>query len=105
MDVVTFDMRAVFPGDCIGSPRSPCPSSCCDSIASGADDSGLGGTMRRHSGWCRVGRSCKDVRVRRNSRPAQVFSSHIMDPSRGALDDRLVVGWGSGPLSNPHMQP
>jgi hypothetical protein len=89
--VALLGLREVFPDGRVESLRSLCTSSSRDSIESGTE-SGVGGTMRRHSGCGEVDRSCKAVKVRRNSRPAQVFSSHIREPSLGGLDNRVVTG-------------
>jgi hypothetical protein len=96
-------MDAVFPED-FAALRSH---SCHDPTEPGADrdDSGLGLAMRRHSGCVGLGFSCIYERVRRNSRPAQDFSSAISNDSLGVLDNRDVVGWNSEAVFNSHTQP
>jgi hypothetical protein len=96
-------MDAVLPED-FAALRSH---SCHDPIESGAgrNNSGLGLAMRRHSGYAGLGLSCMYERVRRNSRPAQDFSSAISDDTLGALDNRDLVGWNSEALFSSHTQP
>jgi hypothetical protein len=96
-------MDAIFPED-FAALRSH---SCHNPTESGADrdDSGFGLAIRRHSGYAGLGLSCMYERVRRNSRPAQDFSSAISDDSLGVLDNRDIAGWNSEALFNSHTQP